>query len=162
MKSEFFEPHGQTEPGQPHQMEWLSEHLGNLGILRRALNPIDDAEPAALAFDPHDLHLVSRGRPLACEDAHNKFLGEIDRRGWRAARRVLVPELLPLLLGLDHDLSTIDDSTRSPLADGDERQKRENRLAGYKDVVNHPGQPQSEEAWGRDLRRPCAEFPGGA
>src|SRR6266487_2066725 len=138
MKSEFFEPYGQTEPGQPHQMERLSEHLGNHGILRRALNPIDDAEPAALAFDPHDLDPVSRGRQLACEDADNKLLGEIDRGRWRAGS-VLVPELLPLLLGLHHDLSTINDAARSPLTDRDQRQERENGLAGDKDVVNHPG-----------------------
>jgi len=34
-------------------MEWPREHLGNYGNLVRALKPTDDAEPAALAFDPH-------------------------------------------------------------------------------------------------------------
>lgn len=119
-------------------MEWPREHLGNYGNLVRALKPTDDAEPAALAFDPHDLDPVSRGRQLACEDADNKLLGEIDRGRWRAGS-VLVPELLPLLLGLHHDLSTINDSARSPLTDRDQRQERENGLAGDKDVVNHPG-----------------------
>ncbi|PYU92996.1 MAG: hypothetical protein DMG08_11275 [Acidobacteria bacterium] len=38
---------------QPHEMEWPREHLGNYGNLVRALKPTDDAEPAALAFDPH-------------------------------------------------------------------------------------------------------------
>jgi len=119
-------------------VEWLREHLRDCGILRGVLDPINDGEHPALAFNPQNLELVSCNRSLVREDEDVKLLGEVYGRAGLAGRSMLLPGIRPLLFGLHHNLSRINDSACSPSTEGEERQKRESKLATNKDASMQP------------------------